>query len=68
MMQERSNRGQTLIRLNGSRKLWKSRLVTLFAMANPNIPIFKQVIDKYYDGVLDEKTLKILKVMQVQTV
>lgn len=35
--------------------------MTLFAMADPNIPIFKQVIDKYYDGVLDEKTLKILK-------
>lgn len=35
--------------------------MTLFAMAEPNIPIFKQVIDKYYDGVMDEKTMKILK-------
>ena len=36
--------------------------MTLFAAAAPDIPVFQQVLDKYYDGKGDEKTLKLLQI------
>ena len=39
-------------------KLYSS--MTLFYLTNPKEEIFKQVLDKYYNGKLDEKTIKIL--------
>lgn len=35
--------------------------VTLFAAAAPDIPVFQQVLDKYYEGQPDKKTLMLLK-------
>ena len=34
--------------------------MTLFARAAPDEPVFQQVLDKYYDGIQDEKTLSLL--------
>ena len=34
--------------------------MTLFYIADPSIDVFKKVLDKFYDGALDEKTLEIL--------
>lgn len=34
--------------------------MTLFAAAAPDIPVFQQVLDKYYHGRPDPKTLEIL--------
>lgn len=34
--------------------------MTLFAVADPDIPVFREVLDKYYDGIMDEKTLNIV--------
>ena len=34
--------------------------MTLFAVADPDIPVFREVLDKYYNGVMDEKTLNII--------
>ena len=34
--------------------------MTLFYLTNPKEEIFKQVLDKYYNGKLDEKTIEIL--------
>ncbi len=34
--------------------------MTLFHLTNPKEEIFKQVLDKYYNGKLDEKTIEIL--------
>ena len=36
--------------------------MTLFAAAAPDIPVFQQVLDKYYDGKRDEKTLALLHI------
>ena len=36
--------------------------MTLFAAAAPDIPVFQQVLDKYYGGKGDEKTLKLLQI------
>ena len=38
--------------------------MTLFYLTNPKEEIFKQVLDKYYNGKLDEKTIEILKKQQ----
>ncbi len=35
--------------------------MTLFAAADPECPVFRQVLDKYYDGEPDPETLRILK-------
>ncbi len=35
--------------------------MTLFAAADPECPVFRQVLDKYYGGEPDPRTLKILK-------
>ena len=35
--------------------------MTLFHAADPEEPIFKMVLDKYFDGKMDELTLKILE-------
>ena len=35
--------------------------MTLFYYANPNILVFKKVIDKYYDGNFDNQTISLLK-------
>jgi len=35
--------------------------MTLFAAAAPDIPVFQQVLDKYYHGQPDPKTLALLK-------
>lgn len=35
--------------------------MTLFYYANPNIKIFKDVIDKYYNGEFDQKTIDLIK-------
>ena len=32
--------------------------MTLFHLADPTIDVFKKVLDKYFDGNLDEKTVK----------
>ena len=34
--------------------------MTLFAAAAPDISVFQQVLDKYYGGIGDEKTLELL--------
>ena len=36
--------------------------MTLFAAAAPDIPVFHQVLDKYYSGKGDEKTLELLQI------
>ena len=38
--------------------------MTLFYLTNPKEEIFKQVLDKYYNGKLDEKTIEILNKQQ----
>ena len=35
--------------------------MTLFRQAAPECPLFQQVLDKYYDGQPDRKTLDMLK-------
>jgi uncharacterized protein (DUF1810 family) len=35
--------------------------MTLFAITGNAHPVFKQVLDKYFSGIPDEKTLKLLK-------
>ncbi len=35
--------------------------MTLFAISNPEIDTFQKVLDKYYNGIKDEKTIEILK-------
>lgn len=35
--------------------------MTLFHVADPEEPVFKLVLDKYYDGKIDKKTIKILE-------
>lgn len=35
--------------------------MTLFYLAEPEYIIFKKVIDKFFDGILDEKTVEILE-------
>ena len=35
--------------------------MTLFAAAAPEISVFQEVLDKYYDGKGDQKTLEIIK-------
>ncbi|MCR5089722.1 MAG: DUF1810 domain-containing protein [Oscillospiraceae bacterium] len=35
--------------------------MTLFRLADLNCPVFERVLDKYYDGEADEKTIWILK-------
>jgi len=40
-------------------KLFSS--MTLFSLAAPENPVFKQVLDRYYGGRLDENTLRMLK-------
>ena len=34
--------------------------MTLFAVAAPDIPVFRQVLDKFFQGIPDEKTIKLL--------
>ena len=34
--------------------------MTLFSQAVPSVKIFQQVLDKYFDGKMDQKTLEIL--------
>lgn len=34
--------------------------VTLFSRAAPQEPLFKQLLDKYYQGMADERTLELL--------
>lgn len=34
--------------------------MTLFSKAVPSVKIFQQVLDKYFDGKMDQKTLEIL--------
>ena len=40
-------------------KLFSS--MTLFYKADPSIDVFKKVLDKYYDGDLDENTLNLIE-------
>ena len=40
-------------------KLFSS--MTLFYKADPSIEVFKKVLDKYYDGDLDENTLNLIE-------
>ena len=35
--------------------------MTLFYYANPNIKIFKKVLDKFYNGEFDNNTIEIIK-------
>lgn len=35
--------------------------MTLFAAADPDCPVFRQVLDKYFDGKPDQRTLELLK-------
>ena len=35
--------------------------MTLFAEADPEEEVFQKVIDKYYEGRRDERTIEILK-------
>jgi uncharacterized protein (DUF1810 family) len=37
--------------------------MTLFAEADPNEVIFQKVLDKFFDGEKDERTLEILKTL-----
>lgn len=36
--------------------------MTLFHLADPNCEVFKKVLDKYFDGKLDEKTVNLCEV------
>ena len=38
--------------------------MTLFAEVAPDQPVFRNVLEKFYDGEMDEKTLDILKKME----
>lgn len=35
--------------------------MTLFSQANPEIIVFKEILNKFYDGEKDQKTLELLK-------
>ncbi len=35
--------------------------MTLFAMADPECEVFRKVLDKYYEGRMDDKTVALLK-------
>lgn len=35
--------------------------MTLFAMADPECEVFRKVLDKYYEGRVDDKTVALLK-------
>ena len=35
--------------------------MTLFAAADPDCPVFQQVLDKYFDGKPDQRTLDLLR-------
>ena len=35
--------------------------MTLFHAADPEEPVFKRVLDKYFDGRTDKKTIRILE-------
>lgn len=37
--------------------------MTLFAIADPSIPLFQDVLEKFYEGKSDENILKLLKKM-----
>jgi uncharacterized protein (DUF1810 family) len=39
--------------------------VTLFAKVSPTNPIFQAILDKFFDGEADKKTLEILKNTEV---
>ena len=41
--------------------------MTLFSQAVPSVKIFQQVLDKYFDGKMDQKTLEILESMHDHT-
>ncbi|MGI6237938.1 MAG: DUF1810 domain-containing protein [Candidatus Excrementavichristensenella sp.] len=41
-------------------KLWSS--MTLFALADPKEPVFTRVLEKFFRGEMDEKTLRMLGV------
>ena len=34
--------------------------LTLFALADPSVPVFEQLLDKFYGGQKDPRTLEIL--------
>lgn len=34
--------------------------MTLFNIAAPDVPVFQRVLDKYYQGIPDEKTIELL--------
>ncbi|QEC44481.1 DUF1810 domain-containing protein [Pseudobacter ginsenosidimutans] len=36
--------------------------MTLFSLLAHNIPVFEQVLNKYFDGVKDEKTVELLNI------
>lgn len=36
--------------------------MTLFALARPDCPVFQKVLDKFYGGEKDEKTVKLLHI------
>ncbi len=38
--------------------------MTLFCIADPDQPLYRKVLEKYFDGKMDEKTLKILKMRE----
>ena len=40
--------------------------MTLFHITNPEEEVFKQVLDKYYDGTLDENTIEKLNTKSYQ--
>ena len=35
--------------------------MTLFHVADPEEPVFKLVLDKYFDGKIDKNTIRILE-------
>ena len=35
--------------------------MTLFALADPSCKVFRQVLDKFFDGKMDERTVELLK-------
>jgi uncharacterized protein (DUF1810 family) len=54
--------GKTALEIFGKpdhRKLKSS--MTLFSILNDPNPIFQQVLDKYYNGMKDENTLRLIK-------
>jgi uncharacterized protein (DUF1810 family) len=35
--------------------------MTLFALANPGCPVFRKVLDKFFNGEPDQRTIEIIK-------